>query len=137
MRTPDGNDPMTNFRGWVSRIGLHGSGSDQWSHFELCALTVEGPVEMVAGPDLMSLSWYPPDRLALGPVTFGGMVVHRSSASVRVVCLDNLGDSAVWVGSSTGLEQQNLEASDVDAIAVMWHLMNSQSTRPVVDEILG
>jgi hypothetical protein len=128
---------VTSFRGWVRSVGHHGPGPDGRSRFELRALTADGPVEMVSGPDLMSLSWYPPDRLALGPVTFGGMVVHRSAASVRITCLDNSGRSEVWRATPDSLEAVVPEAADTDAVAVMWHLMDPQATRPVLDEILG
>jgi hypothetical protein len=128
---------MTDFSGWVTRIGLYGPGSERWSRFELYALTAQGPVLTVSGPDLMSLSWYPPDRLALGPLTFGGMVVRRDSTSVRITCLDKSGRSEVWRASTTSLEQQPPETSDVDAIALMWRLMDPKLTRPVIDEILG
>lgn len=128
---------MTDFRGWVTSVGLHGPGLEDWSRFELCALTAEGPVVMVAGPDLMSLSWYPADRLALGPVTFGGMVVRRSDHTVRMTCLDNAGQSEVWLGSSDGFAPIPAEASDGDAVVMMWRLMSPQTTRPVIDEVLG
>jgi hypothetical protein len=133
----DGDRPVTDFRGWVHRVGLYGPGSGHWSRFELHALTAQGPVVIVSGPDLVSLSWYPPDRLTLGPVTFGGMVVRRDSMSVRITCLDTSGNSEVWRASGSGFQQQQPEASDVDAIAVMWRLMDAQATRPVIDEILG
>jgi hypothetical protein len=128
---------MTDFSGWVSSVALGGPGLEDWSRFELCALTAEGPVVMVSGPDLMSLSWYPPDRLALGPVTFGGMVVRRDGSSVRVTCLDSRGRSEVWLGSSAGFARVGPEPSDTDALGVMWHLMDPGATRPVLDEILG
>lgn len=128
---------MTDFRGWVTSVGLHGPGPEDWSRFELCALTAEGPVVMVAGPDLMSLSWYPADRLALGPVTFGGMVVRRSSQAVRMTCLDTAGQSEVWLGSTDGFAPIPAEASDGDAVAMMRRLMDPQTTRPVIDEVLG
>lgn len=128
---------MTDFRGWVSSVGLHGAGPENWSRFELCALTAEGPVTMVSGPDLMALSWYPADRLALGPVTFGGMVVRRGGHSVRVTCLDTSGRFDVWVGSSVGFRRALPEASDSDAAGVMWHLMDAGATRPVLGELVG
>lgn len=128
---------MTDFSGWVSSVALGGPGLEDWSRFELCALTAEGPVIMVSGPDLMSLSWYPPDRLALGPVTFGGMVVRRDGSSVRITCLDNLRRSEAWIGSSVGFKRVESEPSDADALAVMRHLMDPGATRPVLDEILG
>ncbi len=133
----DGGDSVTDFRGWVSSVGLHGPGPENWSRFELCALTAEGPVIMVSGPDLMALSWYPADRLALGPVTFGGMVVRRGRHSVRVTCLDTSGRFDVWVGSSAGFRRALPEASDSDAAGVMWHLMDAGATRPVLGELVG
>jgi hypothetical protein len=92
---------------------------------------------MVTGPDLMALSWYPADRLALGPVTFGGMVVRRGGHSVRVTCLDTSGRFDVWVGSSAGFRRALPEASDSDAAGVMWHLMDAGATRPVLGELVG
>jgi hypothetical protein len=128
---------MTDFRGWVHRVGLHGPGSEQWSRFELYALTAQGPVVMLSGPDLVSLSSYPPDRVALGPVTFGGMVVRRDRTSVRITCLDKTGNTEVWRASGSSLRPRQPGPSDADAIALMWHLMDAQATRPVIDEILG
>ena len=128
---------MTDFSGWVGTVGLGGPGLGGWSRFELCALTAEGPVVMVSGPDLMSLAWYPPDRLALGPVTYGGMVVRRGGSSVHVVCLDNSGRSEVWHGTSSGFEPVPSAASDNDAVEVLWRLMDPGVTRPALGEIMG
>lgn len=132
---------MTDFLAWVTSVqaadALRGGHLRADQRYELVALTHDGVIPIVAGPNLSSLSWYPPDRLALGPVTYGGMVVDRSDRHTRMVCANTAGHVRVWSTSPDGKRWVLPEPGEHDAVGLLWRLMDPRATRPGFAELMG
>lgn len=107
--------PMSDFRPWLAMATMTTMSQPLGEPVELYALLASDAVLMVSGPDVTSLSLYPRDHLALGPVTFGGMVLMADGPGVRAVCVDHSGAQGVWELAPGG--PTPVGATPVDATA--------------------
>jgi hypothetical protein len=127
---------MTDLSGWfVSVVEAPSAGTPEG--FELYAFTSDGLVRLSGGPTLASLVMLPPDRLALGPVTFGGMVVARFPGGRTFVCVDDAGGLEVWHDGQDGHRRAEPTGDDHEAAALLWRLMDPMATRPGARELLA
>lgn len=104
----------------------------------LIALTDPGPTRMASGADLASLTLLPADRLALGPVTLGGLVATRTADGWRLVMADEHGavDCRVVTTPDRRAESVPGNLADLDAAALLWRLQHPASTRSGPVELL-
>jgi hypothetical protein len=127
---------MTDLSGWFASV-LDAGAVGTPRGCSLYAFTEDGLVKVADGPDLRSLGVLPADRLALGPVTQGGLVVWRLAESRRFVCADDAGGVEVWSVDHNGRQQVDLVGDDHDAAALLWRLMDPVATRPRAREVLA
>jgi hypothetical protein len=125
---------MTDLSGWFAPVLDAPAGV---AGYELHAFTSEGPVRLSGGPTLPALAMLPADRLALGPVTFGGMVVTLRPAGRRFVCVDDAGGLEVWEETGVGTRQVGMTGDDHEAAALLWRLMDPAATRPELRELMA
>lgn len=127
---------MGTFQPWVHMVDASRVRPALGEPVELHALMATHPVLIVAGADLTSLTVYPPAHLALGPVTFGGMVVVRTPKSVRLVCADHAGTVEVWEGGPNPVPIDDVDA-DRPVINLLERLMAPPAPAPSASELMA
>lgn len=127
---------MGTFQPWVYMVYASRVRPALAEPVELHALMATHPVLIIAGMDLTSLTFYPPAHLALGPVTFGGLVVVRTEGSARLVCADHAGAVEVWEGGTNPIP---VEVADTDrgAVDLLQRLMVPPNPAPSASELMA
>jgi hypothetical protein len=128
---------MDEFRPWVAMIDTQASRGALGEPVELHALMAHELVFIVSGADVREVSLYPPAHLALGPVTYGGMVRCRTGEGSRAVCANHAGAVAVFHATPGRISAVPSAGADEPAIKLLTELMDPAVGRPSPAELMA
>lgn len=126
---------MTDFEVWATQS--HGAPLAASAPVALFAVTPDGPIRIASGSGVAAIAELPADRLALGPVTLGGMVMTATPSGHRTVCVDASGDVELLDCDGQQVIVESPDLDDLDAVALLWRLQDSTVTAVEFPELLA